>query len=424
MLLIYIILSFTVVLFLLKRKQIDFLSIGALTFILYTSPCFIGTTWIKSVGNSYAYYEKIHYQTYICVLTQLLIILLFLLYKVNKKGNRKSVCYKKDAKYAAILYNNTLFWRVVMLLCAIGFIYNIFFVVGVSNFFSYVSKSDIASGFSLTFTVWGAILCILYFVKNKKYVESGLSFLMVFSYFILGSRAYLATSLLGLFFLLTYDKIRSFSSNIKLLGLGLLGALFLMLYKNIYVAVRALDFLTAKTILTGSDISWNLLESPEFITVFSNYDYIVRYNFNYPMEDILARFLSIIPFANNFIETKYNIRLAVTAQYDFYDIHYGAGSNFWGESYAMGGMFFVFFLTFLWLYLLDKAYIRLQRSKGSAVFITLVATYCSFYIHRLDWIQVLGCIKAVFLYYACYKLYCMLFKRKKVKYVSFKNVRS
>ena len=208
--------------------------------------------------------------------------------------------------------------------------------------------------------------------------------------------------------------------------MALFAAIFFMLYKYIYVAVRALDFASAKSILSSSDVSFNLLESGEFITVFSNYDYIVRHNFSYPFEDVLARFVSIIPFANNFIETKYDLRLAVTAQYDFYDIHYGAGSNFWGESYAMGGMFFVFLITFLWLYLLDKAYMRLQKNNGSAIFIALVGTYCSFYIHRLDWVQALGCIKAVFLYYILYEVFRILMgsNRRKVTSNQVKHIKN
>ena len=408
--LLYIVLSLGIIILLLFRKQIDFVAVGAVTFILYSIPCVSGETWVFSLGD-FVYFDSVASKTYLCVNLQLAVIFLFTCFVKTKDDDLSSYNISIDE----VENKKSLFWRNLLIVCVIVFAYNILFVVGLDKFFSDAHKSEVIEEFTgaMSIATWGALACFFYFFARGEKTEYIISFLMVFFLFILGSRAYITTAILGAFFVKSNGSIRSFWDKAKIIIIGAVVVSFLAIYKYVYVAVRGLDFDSVEQILTDSDgVSFNLLNNEEFITVFSIYNYVVDSNFEFPIEDTVARCVSIIPFANSLIDKHYSIRLADIAKDQFFGTHFGVGSNFWAESYAMGGILFVLLITVLWLFLLNIANDKLKRNKDRP-FIVLVATYCSFYIHRLDWVQVFGCMKNAILIYLLYMMFSIFVTRDK-----------
>ena len=413
---VYILLSLAIIVLLVYRKRIDFVSLGSLTFVLYTSPCFYGSTWVQGYRD-YAYYANVSLNTYICVCSQLFVILAFLLYKKNnEKSDIKKLKSISMRTYSQQSIDFEPFWRVAVVVSILVFFVNIFYYVGVNRFFSNVSKSEmfIEASPLLTLAIWSSIAGFIYFFKRKNYTLMVTSFVAILFTFILGSRAYLTTALLGAFVISGMFTNRTVRSNLKIVMFGFFAALLLVLYKSVYIAVRTFDFAYVQSTLEASDMSLDaVLKNGEFITVFSIYDYIVRTNYELPIADTITRLLSFIPFLNNAIETSTNIRLSNIATHEFFSTSYGVGGNFWGETYAMGGLVFVIIITILWVFFLDIAFKKLLKYDDKLPFVALCATYCSFYIHRLDWIQALGCVKMALLLYILYYLAGKLFVRKK-----------
>lgn len=378
----------------------DFISLAAITFLLYTSNCIQGVTWIEGGRTGYYYFSKISNSTYFYVCLQQILIICYLLYLKIKK---KSIKIKKDVT----IINESKYWRLLLFFCYTVFGYTIFFQIGISSFFSYASKSTLIENVSFLFSIaiWGAILMCVYFAKHDKWKKCLASGVLILITLVLGSRSYFVTTLIGIFFVKRAYIVDSFRSNIKLSFLGLLLVFLLIQYKNIYMAVRALDFSTVAMILASSDINDTFSDIAEFRIVFSLYDYIVRNDYSLSIGDSLARVFSIVPFLNDLFQTTESARMASIVKNSIFNASYGLGSNFWGESFAMGGGVFLMVMTIIWLRLLDLANKSLMKNSIYTPFVLVIATYCAFYIHRLDWVQVCGCIKSIFLLFIFWKIF-------------------
>ena len=227
---------------------------------------------------------------------------------------------------------------------------------------------------------------------------------------LIGSRAYLAPAILGLFILKGKDVKRVFRNNIRVfIRIGLL-FIALIVFKQVYRAVRALDFKEIFNLIDEGYIIESILFNGEGRTVFSIYNYEVMNSFRLPLTDTLVRILSIVPFVNNIIPTSYPLRFSRIARNSFFSAGYGVGSNFWAESIAMGGILFMLAITLLWILLLKMAHNRIKLKNFP--YIAVVATYCSFYIHRLDWLQVMGCIKSIILIFILMSIWRSLTMRR------------
>ncbi len=401
------------------KRRFDFISFGAVTFIAYSINCAFGKTWITGGSTGYYYQSEISTMTYIMVLCQLLIINLFIF---KERKNVRFVLHKNDTTHIinseSILKEREsidypLYWKSLLIFCYISFGYNIIIKIGLSDFFSYSSKNLIGSQVSALFSfgIWGSILCFLHAIKRKDKAQIILSSILILITVLIGSRAYLVTVILGGIALKRGHIKASIKDNLKIFIFGGLLVLFLLMYKQIYMAVRALDFASIVTILkTGVGLS-SLADIGEFRTVFSLYDYVVSRNFRLPFSDTLARILSIIPLANNYIPTRYSIRLSGYLETEMHS-SYGLGGSFWGESIAMGGPLFLLFLTLIWLIFLKKSSAHISGNKDSSIFVLTSASYICFYIHRLDWIQVMGCFKSVILFYLLYFLFTSFTNKK------------
>lgn len=409
----YIILSFLIIIELFLRR-VDCISIAAASFILYSSNCIIGKVWIPQSGYN-AYYSDISFQTYSLIIIQLLIIYLFLLFKrygIESRIQIKSIRYEKSYKQNI---NNKLYWRFILVL-AYGIIgYYLIFKIGLSSFFSYTTKGEILSETSFLFglSIWGGLICFYHYYLSRKYVGAALSFGIIIISVILGSRAYIATAFVGVLLIISFGWnkrviLNNSKTKRRIILLGTVMLAFLIIYKLVYKEVRAGDFVGALTVLSNSQTWLNLFDIDELRIVCANYNYTVDNHIRLPLSDVMARLLSIIPFANDYIPIEFPLRFSDYLQSSIRTT-YGLASNFWGESYAMGGPVFVAFITFAWLFGLSAVNDRLKKTESP--FLLTIVSYLSFYIHRLDWTQVMGCLKLVLVLFIVRIIFILLIHR-------------
>ena len=385
-------------------RPFDFLSFGALTYVLYTINCAFGQTWITGGRSGFYYNSVISNATYILVIIQMCVILIYL-YK-EKMGIQftlgKSGSKSDDEDNGEI--NFEMFWNLLLSFSVLVILYNLIFNIGISNFFSYARKSTLLENVSglFSFGVWGIVISFLHAVQISDKKKAILSFGMVLILLVLGSRSYFVTIIIGSI-VIKNGRIRStLRQNIKTILLGAFIVLFLLVFKNIYQDLRALNFAAIPKDIIESAIWTGASDIGEFRTVFSIYDYVASSGFSLPITDTIARIVSIVPIINNFIPTSYPVRLSSIMKASL-SSSYGLGGNFWAESIAMGGGVFLVAITIIWLILLKKSnkYV-LVTTREKSVFVITAASYCSFYIHRLDWVQVLGCLKSVLVFYILY----------------------
>ena len=386
------------------HRKIDFISVAAISFILYTNNCIVGEVWIIQ-SDYFAYHANINFKTYFLICTQLLIIYIYIYLKRKKIVfifGKRDIVEKKIYKREKNIGNNNddIYFMIILFISITSFFYEIIFKIGISNFFSELSKSAVIERTSSIFglSIWGALVCFFYYYSLRKKIYVIISASVLIMYLLLGSRAYIASAFVGLIIIKSFEweKKLGKKSKKRVIFLTIIMFVFLIFYKVIYREIRAGDFSTAVTLLKDS-ITWNFLfDISEFRNILANYNYIIENNISFPIADTLARIISIIPFINDNFSTEYPLRLSVMLKEEI-NTSYGLGSTFWGECYAMGGIIFLLLMTFFWItfinYLNNK--VKIRKSPYTIV----MAAYLSFYIHRLDWLQVMGCLKIVMLLY-------------------------
>ena len=394
---------------LLVRRKIDFLSIGVVCFILYTIPCLFKETYIVSDSGFY-YYSLINDETYLCVFLQMLVIVFFLFKEDYYKNKLYSI--------STIEYKSNLSFLYLVAIIADCFLLNDLSNIGIGRFFSTVTKSELLDELSLGFSLflWGDIVALIFAIKNYKLGLIILSLPVVLFSVVLGSRAYIALVLVCLLVVKqkTLQNKRIPITNIKYLFVGIFSIFFLMLYKKIFVAVRSLDYIFFQKLITGhgfGDLFASSLSIGEFRCVFSLYDYTIFSELSLPFEDFIARILSFIPTLGDILGARYPIRYSKLVV-KIFDSTYGLASNFWAETMAMGGPIFLVFITFIWLTCLQKANTFLIKNNIVSTYYIVFAAWLSFYIHRLDWVQISGLFKILVFFIVLNYIWIYILKLK------------
>lgn len=380
------------------KKDIDFVSVFAISFILYSSNCAIGTVRIGQAGVGYQ--GMILFETYEIICMQLFIILFYLWKKDTFRFNTIKNIRIHFPRFSKRSNKNDFYWISMALVSTSYIIFVIFFDIGVSTFFSYTHKVEIMEKISIFFglSIWGGMIGFFHFIMMKKKRLAFISSAGVIASFLLGSRAYIACACIGLLIFWSFncaEKINNHGRLKVILG-GMLLFLVMVIYKLIYQEVRAGDLFAIVDILSNPDTWVNAINIAELRIVCTHYNYIVENQIALPSTDVVARLSSIIPFLNHYVPSVYPIRFSALLMMKMNAVH-GLASNFWGEVFAMGGRVAVFFSTIISLVVIEYMSKKVRDEKSP--FMMIAVSYLSFYIHRLDWTQVMGCLKMTIMFY-------------------------
>ena len=389
------------------NRKFDLYTIAVLSYIFYTLVCVIGETWITR-SSGYYYYAKIDKVTYLCVYAQLFVINFFP-YLIKTKRVRKENAHlliQKDL-------GGKVAYEIIFVSSSLVFLYNFFFSIGIKDFFSLTSKSELMNSANTLFSyaIWGILISFTYGIQSKRKVIFLVSAFILFILLVMGSRSYLILAILILLLVKADLVKKTVSANWKKIVVLVILMFIFMIYKEIYKYIRAMDFEAVISALENYKTYLSVFTNGETRTTFSLYNFVISEEYRIPFKDSLARILSVLPFVNNALSTSLPIRFSEIAKNSIFGSTYGLGSSFWAESFSMGSYAFLILATCLWISIIKKYHYRITVTNRTAPFWTVFMVYISFYIHRLDWVQMWGALKSIIVWYIVYRIIKMALRR-------------
>ena len=393
---IYIIISLIIILYITFRK-VDFLSIGAACFIIYHSHAAYGEVYIHSRErvNVLLYEDFISDKLYLILFSQLLILLFsIVIYDYLAKKNKTD-----KIVYVSTIRNDdtkAIHKSFVILGFLSLFTYSIdIFKIGFVNLAGNKSYVWQQTGLFYTVSLWSAMAVFSYAIKNKKFSLLFISVPQILIHLFIGSRAYFAVIIIIMIIYYGHYIKHNLVKNIKLYVLGAIGAIGIMAYKRIWMDVKAFDFIAVMNTLLDKETYLWILRLGEPRIVLADYNYIINSSFRLDFSDLFVRLITIFPFANRLGNPTHDILLSSVIRNDF-NASYGLASNFWAEGYAMFGYFGIYLFFIIWIVMLKKGNEFIESNSWISYFAIPIISYLAFYIHRMDYIKVIGNIKMLF----------------------------
>ena len=386
----FIILAVVMLIYVATRK-VDFFSVGIVCLLIYNCYCAIGYVFIASHEQAYVnYYEgTIDLRVYCIVLCQMLILFAAALWYDNNPSNEKRVppiLFKKNPK------DITPVFIAVGVISMLIMIVNVF-RIGISNLSAPKEEIWPKTGTMYVVGLWLAMGVFTFAIKKRNYKLLILSVPQVLLHLYFGSRAYLAVIAI-VFILLLSNRQKGFSlkHNLVVILIGFILLMAIMAYKQIYELVKVGNIGAAfATLLDPDTYAW-IFRWGEPRIVLADFNYIVSEGLTLNSQEILARVLSIVPFADDLLFPEAN-RLMSAILIDKLGSSYGLASNFWGELYSMGSYVLVGVIYALWVGMLNLGTKLLNSDNWTASFLIPLFAYFGFYVHRMDFTKVVGNVK-------------------------------
>ena len=384
---VFIVLSIGMLLYMVGRK-IDFFSIATVCTIIYNYYCAMGTVFISSheKAGAYYYYSDILPQVYFIVIAELLILFAaMVIYDRRKPLEHIQPGYNEDV-FSPEQQN-----KVFVIACIVS---NLILLTNVASIGLSNLRADKASVWGQTNTlyitgIWLGMACFAYALNHKKPVLAICALPPVLVHLFIGSRAYFAA--IAIVFLVYVGKRMkaSFKYNIRIYALGALFLVAIMLYKKIWLDLKAGDMAAIGRTLSDPDTYAWVFRWGEPRIVLANLNYILDKGIRLDLGGFVTRIVSLIPFANDFVTSEYNIHMS-TILSEGMKSSYGLASNFWGECWAMGSYPFLFMVFIAWCWMLRIGNEMLYQKSWVSYFMTPLIAYLAFYIHRMDLVKVIG----------------------------------
>lgn len=395
------------------KTRINLMSLAKLSFIFYTSSCLLGNVWIeRGIGDVY-YSSQIGSKTYLLIYLQMLIFIVFAkvsIFNIKIKHNKK--LFVTDNNFISNIDLRCL--DIISIISIIIFLYNIYFTVGFNNILSGAHKSDIINqtNFLFSFSIWGILISFVYSFKYSKKNILFLSSICLLVILLIGIRSYPVIAILCVVIIKSNEVKKILKNNLKWFIIIFILFVFAMVYKEIYRYVRLMDIDKIIETILNYNIFEDILSNPESRITFTLYDYVVSNNYKISLYDSLIRLFSLIPGVNNIFQSDLPIRFSEIARDILFGTSYGLGGSFWGETYAMFGTIGVIIVTYIWIKIIKYGDKLLLSNNKYYCFFSIILIYISFYIHRLDWVQVFGGVKSIIFWFVIYCFLKILIRRK------------
>jgi len=384
---VYWLLACLIIIYLATMRRFDFFSIGVISFLLYTSPCFWGDTYIPGI-----YYGAISDDTYLAVNSMLMVIFLsMIIYDLVTRIPDNKI----GTDIISVRFQVSM--NLLTLLSIAAMMYTIYDL----GFLNLVNSKRVISGqintVSYGFSLWSALVVFTYGKITKKNIILLVSLIPIFFNLFIGSRSFAATVFIIYFLLLWYNDRQFIVRNKKSIVFSFVTFLGILVYKEIYKVVKTFDLGLIGSILTDSSTYTKIFKLEETQVVLSTLNYVLDIDYKLSYYEAIARIVSVIPFANNYI-TDVSIRFSSLVKNEIFDAHYGLASNIWAETYSMGGYLGMYIMVCLWIVLLMQG--NKMLNKGTVlqkIFLIPAFVQVAFYIHRLDFVQIVAIYKQILL---------------------------
>tara|TARA_B100000242_G_scaffold290475_1_gene261947 strand:+ start:2823 stop:4079 length:1257 start_codon:yes stop_codon:yes gene_type:complete len=374
------------------RNQIDFLLLCFLAASLYSWQIIYGTIWVPP------YIFEASYQSKIIILIVLVNILAFTFLNDLILKDKKNKPYDREKE------NDELNFYLILM-----YISYFACLVTVANtgveLFSLGKKEIVsASGLPFFFLIYyPAGMACLFFVTSKRYKHAFFAFLPLLFYVFIGFRAAaVITFITGFFIYYHNQKIFNLQLYKPILILASIFSFF-VIYKFSYIGLKLGDLSLLAEIIEKDPRFSNYLEflayayfSAEFGQAASNLSISASLDLN---EEFSFRnsFFGSIPFID-FItgigeeESRFSTVIEKHANPGF---SYGLGSSIWGEFYQAGGYGAVGIFSILVSFVIFQFNLAFMRSKERFTIFAFYIGFLAFYIHRNDFVLVVGHLKNI-----------------------------
>lgn len=376
-------------------RRLDLFSVAAVCLMVYNFYCTTNYVWIASHEKAGVnYYEAfIDPRVYGIVIAQVVIMILVILW--HDRPNRKHVRVtsgedSRKSKYTTAQLDKIFMYAgVISLLIMLSNIATIG-VKGLS-----ASKSEVWAQTNVLYItgLWVAMAVFAYAMKSKQRKYLWLSLPQILVHLFIGSRAYFAVVVIIALVCWSSDKPFTLKRNTLIIVVAFFGMMGIMLYKQVYEEVKAGDLAAIIAILQDPETYNWILRWGEPRIVLANFNYVVTSGLTLSPEEIVGRIITVIPFLNDFFPINERNLLLSTVVIGDLNSSYGLASNIWGEFYCIGSYPLVAAMYFLWLWLVSLGNRMVTSKSWTSCFILPLMAYFAFYIHRMDFVKVLGNVK-------------------------------
>lgn len=374
-----------IILYLLLFRAFDFLSVGVLSFIIYTTPCLFG------VANIPVFYEAAITEETYAVVNSILLFIFFIMIIYDNFTTRFSNLTDNSEPSLRV--------RISIILLSFFSIAALVYVIldlGIANLIN--NKGDINANINplvYSFSLWSALVIFTYARFKNMTTLSIVSLLPIAVNFFIGSRAFAATCFVILLILAWHKSKHLIIQKYTSLFIGFITFLGILIYKEIYKAVKEFDFEKIWDVLSNFDTYLKIVTLPESQIVFAILNYVLETDYRLENIETTARLASLIPFVNDiYSDAGIQIRFSYIIKNYIFNAHYGLASNIWAEAYGMGSYLGIFILLVIWLcFLILSNKVLYKGTILTKIFILPISCQLAFYIHRLDIVQAIAVIK-------------------------------
>ena len=376
----------------LSRNKIDFLLLFFLATSLYSWQIIYGTIWVPP------YIFEASHQSKVIILIVLSNILAFtFLNDLILKGKENKLYDREKEKDELKFY---------LILLSISYLACIVTVANVGMELFSLGKKEIitASGLPYFFLVYyPAGMACLFFVTSKRYRYAFFASLPLLFYVFVGFRAAaVITFITGFFIYYHNQKIFNLQLYKPILIIITIFSFF-VIYKFSYIGLKIGDLSLIPKIIEQDPRFSNYIEfiayayfSAEFgqaasnLSITSSLDLSEEFSFK-------NSFLGALPFVD-FItgigeeESRFS---TVIEKYANPGFSYGLGSSIWGEIYQAGGYGGVSIFSIIVTFIIFQFNLAFMRSKERFTLFAFYIGFLAFYIHRNDFVLVVGHLKNI-----------------------------
>ncbi len=388
-------------------RRFDMFSVALICLLIYNIYCATEAVHIYSRGvvATRIYDAAISPQVYAIVIVQVVVLLVV--------AHWYDHGIRKHRQPSESKFDDATMFRAFLVLGVLGFVIMAVNVgrIGLAGLTAEKAEVWEQTGALYVTGLWMSMAVFAYAMKSKHYGLLALALPPVLIHLFIGSRAYIAVVCIVALLSLSTRGTFSIKRNVGVFVLGFFALCVVMVYKKIYLDVKAGDFAAIAATLADPDTYLWIFRWGEPRIVLADLNLIVGRGLTLSLNAIVARIVSIVPFLNDIIvDPNTNLYMSRIVR-ETLNANYGVASNFWGECYAIGSYPVIAMVYAFWVWLVWKGNELLYSDAWYAPFFVPLISYLAFYIHRMDMVNALGNAKMLLLAMVVWWFVASLLKR-------------
>lgn len=373
-----------------KKKNISLITIYLVSTIIYYINAYVGKIYEGSVFYQTMTSWPIYKGSYIVLVINMVLIILFLLAENDNRNNQYRCKISMPHEHKIIRYFILIIFILSLYMCV------------EHNLISRTTYSKLELGEETgTFGTYYKFLTCFPFVyvftkEGEKYniLWKFLATFPIFTTFLLGHRSFVVIGVIAIFFdkiyrsCLKYDSLKQFLvKKIKYFYILAILLFLTLSIKGVTYALFTKDYERIGELLTSSDYYAQILYTSEYNTIMNNLDHIVKQDYQIETTTYGTLWAYAIPFLTDDIDEMFGVKkFSKTYQKAVYAAEGkdNRASTYLGESYANGGYLVVPMVVSAYLLFLIMIFGFYRRCRGNVLKATilLIAIDSSFYIQR------------------------------------------